>query len=37
MHLFDKVLTLHPINPVIFVGSNLKNCFEVLKGNSFYA
>jgi len=36
MHLFDKVLTLRGINPVTFVGSKLKNCFEVLKGNSFY-
>lgn len=37
MLLFDKVLTLRAVNDVIFVGSNLKNCFEVLKGNSFYA
>jgi hypothetical protein len=37
MLLFDKVLTLDPINDAIFVGSNLKNCFEVFKGNSFYA
>ena len=34
--MFDKVLTLYPIYPVIFVGSNLKYCFEVLKGNRFY-
>jgi hypothetical protein len=34
---FDKVLTFTLINPAIFVGSNLKYCFEVLKGNRFYA
>jgi hypothetical protein len=33
---FDKVLTLHLANPITFVGSNLKYCFEVLKCNSFY-
>ena len=34
--MFDKVLTLNLVYPVTFVGSNLKYCFEVLKGNRFY-